>query len=121
MPDSLQLAPLVLDWAAQQVGSSLHELAQRISMRAAAKIVQGELTPTQAVKFAHETGVPFGFLFLAVPPAKRNPLPIADFRTVPGKHPLTKDFYDVFDDVEFKQTWYREYLTREAADPLPFV
>jgi hypothetical protein len=48
-------------------------------------------------------------------------LPIADFRTLPDKQPLSKDFYDVFDDMEFKQAWYREYLLREGAAPLPFV
>lgn len=121
MSEALHLAPPVLDWAAQQTGSSLRELARRISARAAANIERGELTATQAMKFSKETGVPFGYLFLPEPPAARKPLPIADFRTLPDKHPLTKDFYDVFDDIEFKQAWYREYLQREGAAPLPFV
>ncbi|CAJ0721928.1 MULTISPECIES: helix-turn-helix domain-containing protein [Ralstonia] len=121
MSEALHLAPPVLDWAAQQTGSSLRELAERISVKAASNIERGQLTPAQAMKFAKEAGVPFGYLFLPEPPAEREPLPIADFRTLPEKHPLTKDFYDVFNDIEFKQAWYRDYLVREAAAPLPFV
>ncbi|MFM0282365.1 ImmA/IrrE family metallo-endopeptidase [Paraburkholderia sediminicola] len=121
MTDALHLSPPVLDWAAHQAGSSLRELAERVSTRAAANIERGELTAAQAMKFAKEAGVPFGYLFLPEPPPQRQPLPIADFRTLPDKHPLSKDFYDVFDDIEFKQAWYREYLLREGAAPLPFV
>ncbi|QVN17272.1 ImmA/IrrE family metallo-endopeptidase [Burkholderia pyrrocinia] len=121
MTDALHLSPTVLDWAANQAGSSLRELAERVSTRAAESIERGELTPSQAMKFAKEAGVPFGYLFLPEPPAKREPLPIADFRTLPDKQPLSRDFYDVFDDMEFKQAWYREYLLREGVAPLPFV
>jgi Zn-dependent peptidase ImmA (M78 family) len=121
MAQALQLSPSVLSWAAAQAGSSLRDVAQRVSARAADRIERGELTATQASKFAKEAGVPFGYLFLLEPPAERRALPIADFRTLPDQHPLTKDFYDVFDDVEFKQAWYREYLQREVAQPLPFV
>ncbi len=99
----------------------MRELAKRVSTRAAANIERGELTATQAMKFAKEAGVPFGYLFLPEPPRQRKPLPIADFRTLLDKHPLSKDFYDVFDDIEFKQAWYREYLQREGAAPLPFA
>ncbi|CAB3805406.1 hypothetical protein LMG28614_06201 [Paraburkholderia ultramafica] len=121
MTDALHLSATVLDWAAHQAGSSLRELAERVSTRAAPNIERGELTAAQAMKFAKEAGVPFGYLFLPEPPAKREPLPIADFRTLPDKQPLSRDFYDVFDDMEFKQAWYREYLLREGAAPLPFV
>jgi len=121
MTDALHLSATVLDWAAHQAGSSLRELAERVSTRAAANIERGELTASQAMRFAKEAGVPFGYLFLPEPPAEREPLPIADFRTLPDTQPLSKDFYDVFDDMEFKQAWYREYLLREGAAPLPFV
>lgn len=121
MTDALHLAPPVLDWAAQQSGRSLHELATRISTRAAPAIERGELTSAQAMKFARESGVPFGYLFLTEPPAPRARLRTADFRTTPGANPLSKNFFDVYDDIEFKQAWYRDYLLREAAVPLAFV
>jgi len=121
MTDALHFSPTVLDWAADQAGLSLRALAERVSKRAANCIERGELTTTQAMKFAKEAGVPFGYLFLSVPPAQRSELPVADFRTLPVAHPLSKDFYDVYDDIEFKQSWYREYLQREGAAPRPFV
>jgi Zn-dependent peptidase ImmA (M78 family) len=121
MTDALHFSPTVLDWVADQAGLSLHALAERVSKRAANHIERGELTTTQAMKFAKEAGVPFGYLFLSVPPAERSELPVADFRTLPEAHPLSKSFYDVYDDIEFKQSWYREYLQREGAAPLPFV
>ena len=83
-------------------------------------IERGELTAAQAVKFSKFAGVPFGYLFLDNPPERRSP-PLADFRTLVEPIPLSKDFYATFDDVEYKQSWYRNYLQSEQADPLSFV
>ena len=118
--DTVQLSPKVLDWAASQVGSSLEEFAHRISKRRASRIVDGTLTSSEAIKFAKTSGVPLGYLFLEQPPPQRT-LPVADFRTLPEAHPLGKDFFDVFDDIEYKQSWYREYLQSAGAERLPFV
>lgn len=30
--------------------------------------------------------------------------------------PLSKDFYDVYHDIEYKQHWFKEYLQKEGAD-----
>jgi Zn-dependent peptidase ImmA (M78 family) len=118
--DTVELSPTVLDWAAAQVGDNVASLAHKVSKRSSDKIVAGILTYAQVLKFAKLSGVPLGYLFLDEPPAARLP-PFADFRTLPDAHPLSKDFYDVYDDIEYKQTWLKERLFSQDAAPLPFV
>jgi len=118
--DKVDVSREVLDWAASQVGSSLDELAYKVSKRQAEDIARGALTGSQAIKFAQLTGVPLGYLFLKAPPADRT-LPVADFRTLPAAYPLGRDFFEVFDDLQYKQAWFREYLLHVNAEPLSFV
>ena len=118
--ETLKLSVETLEWAAGQVGSSLGEFAQKISSKKAKIIEQGELTASQALKFSQIAGIPFGFLFLESPPAQRKH-PIVDFRTLSSPAPLSRDFYEVFDDIEYKQGWYRDYLQAESAEPLAYV
>jgi Zn-dependent peptidase ImmA (M78 family) len=120
MADFLQLSPQVLEWAANQIGGSLGEIARKISARTAERIVEGKLSHPQAVKFAQLTGTPFGYLFLDAPPESRN-APIADFRMLPLVNRLSKNFFDVYDDIDYKQAWYRAFLEESGADPLPFI
>lgn len=118
--DTIQLSPSVLDWAASQAGDSLYEFAKKISKRNAENIAKGELTNAQAIKFAKVSGVSLGDLFLQNPPPART-LPVADFRTLQYASPLSKDFFDTFDDIEFKQAWYRELQIAQDCEPLEFV
>ncbi|MGC4242266.1 MAG: ImmA/IrrE family metallo-endopeptidase [Herbaspirillum sp.] len=118
--ETLKLSVETLEWAASQVGSSLGELAQKISSKKAEVIERGELTAPQALKFSQAAGIPFGYLFLDRPPEPRKQ-PLADFRTSAVSTPLSRDFFDVFDDIQFKQAWYRDYLQGEHAAPLAFV
>lgn len=118
--ERLQLSPVVLDWAASEAGLSLVAIAQKMSKRNADEIIDGRLTEPQAERFAQLTGVPLGYLFLAQPPAPRHP-GIADFRTVGRSAPLSRDFFDSLDEVQYKQDWYREYLETIGAAELQFV
>lgn len=118
--NTIQLSPTVLDWAASQAGESLYDFAKRISKRSAEKIVEGILTNAQVIKFAKTSGVSLGDLFLEAPPPPRQ-LPVADFRTLQFAFPLSRDFFDTFDDIEFKQAWYREMLVAQEHEPLDFV
>ncbi|SFD82973.1 ImmA/IrrE family metallo-endopeptidase [Massilia yuzhufengensis] len=118
--ETIELSPAVLSWAASQAGEGLHELAVRVSKKSVDKITAGKLTYAQVLKYAKLAGVPLGFLFLPEPPEQRKP-PLADFRTLPDAHPLSKDFFDTFDDIEFKHSWIRERLKAEGAEPLEFV
>jgi Zn-dependent peptidase ImmA (M78 family) len=118
--ETIELSPAVLSWAASQAGEGLHELAVRVSKKSVDKIAAGTLTYPQVLKYAKLAGVPLGFLFLPEPPEQRK-APLADFRTLPDAHPLSKDFYDVFDDIVFKHSWILERLKSEGAEPLDFV
>ncbi len=118
--DTIQLSPAVLDWAASQAGQSLYEFAKTISKRNVDKILDGILTNAQVVKFAKKSRIPLGYLFLEVPPPARQ-IPIADFRTVQFAEPIGRDFFDTYDDIEYKQSWYKEILKADGVEPLPFV
>jgi len=110
----------VLDWAARQAGATLDDVAHKVSAKSAEKIQAGVLTPAQAERFAELTRVPFGYLFAHTPPPTRESL-LADFRTTTESAPLGQDFYAIYDDVVYKQEWYRDYLQSIEASPLPFV
>jgi Zn-dependent peptidase ImmA (M78 family) len=116
----LQLSPPVLDWAANEAGLSLVAVAERLSRRSVGDILQGRLTEPQAERFARVAKIPLGYLFMKEPPGPRQAT-VADFRTVIGPSALSKDFFDVFDDVQYKQDWYRDYLEGVGAAPLGFV
>ena len=118
--DTLQLSPSVLNWAAAQIGESLPEFSKRISKPSADKIALGRLSYAQVVKFAKLARVSLSDLFLDTPPPPRH-LPLADFRTHPSSHPLSRDFFDTFDDIEFKQAWYREFQIAQGNPKLPFI
>lgn len=118
--ETIELSPAVLDWAASQAGEIAADLAQKISKKSAEKITAGTLTYAQVLKFAKLAGVPLGYLFLDEPPEARK-APLADFRTLPEAHPLSKDFFDVYDDIDFKYSWLRERLVALGVDPLPIV
>jgi len=116
----LRLSPSVLEWAASQAGSSVEDVARRVSTKDQGRIVTGGLTEAQVVKFSKITSVPLGFLFFSQPPAPRD-MPIADFRTLPDSEPLGREFLEVYDDIVFKQSWYKNLLAEGAAKSLPFI
>lgn len=118
--DTLQISPKVLDWAAAQSGKSLIECALKISKRNAESIINGILTNAQLVKFAKSTHVPLGYLFLQEPPPPRR-LPVADFRTIQNSSALSPGFFETFDDIEYKQSWYKEMLESEGIEPRAYV
>jgi Zn-dependent peptidase ImmA (M78 family) len=118
--DVIEISPAMLDWAASQAGAQVEEIAHKMSKKSADKIVQGQLTYPQVLKYAKLTGVPLGFLFLEEPPQPRPP-PLADFRTLPEANPLSRDFFDVYDDIEFKHSWLKENAQLEGSEPLSFV
>jgi Zn-dependent peptidase ImmA (M78 family) len=120
--ETFTLSPSVLEWAASQVGCTLGELASKVSKSQirTEQIIGGKLTPPQVRKFADVTRVPVGYLFLKEPPAPRR-LPVADFRSLPDSLPLSRDFYETFDDITYKQDWYESYLESIGAEPLPFI
>lgn len=119
--DTIQLSTETLEWAASRKGKTLADYARSFSSKKTIEnILQGVLTYSQAVDFAGKTGVSLGDLFLETPPAKRK-LSIADFRTIQDSDPLSADFFEVLDDIEFKKDWYKEHLIANGVEKLDFV
>lgn len=119
---ALNLSLTVLDWAAKEAGRDRQSLAEEIAKREddRRRILQGELTIRQAERVAKLARIPFGFLFLQVPPEASRPS-IPDLRRVTDAAPLSDDFFEVLADATSKQEWFIDHLREGGADSLPFV
>jgi Zn-dependent peptidase ImmA (M78 family)/DNA-binding XRE family transcriptional regulator len=117
--------PDLLRWARERAHLAVDVLAHKVGTRAekVAAWETGDMRPTfkQAQKIAHAVHVPFGYLFLPMPPEEA--LPIPDFRTPASRffRAPSADLLDVLQDIKFKQDWYRDYLRQQGADALPFI
>lgn len=117
--------PAVVRWAAERAGVGNAELAQAFKKtpEVIAAWMDGTATPTfkQAQRLAKRLRVPFGYLFLEVPP--REELPLPDFRRPHAgvRREASVDLRDVISDVLRKQDWYRDFRLDREEDPLPFV
>ncbi|GAB4272830.1 MAG: ImmA/IrrE family metallo-endopeptidase [Candidatus Promineifilaceae bacterium] len=112
--------PLMLRWARERAGQELSALEKAFPDLAAWE--RGDVQPTlkQLERFAQKTHVPFGYLFLDSPP--NEPLPIPDFRTMPGvsRRP-SPNLLDTIYICQQRQEWYRNYLQTLGAEALSFV
>ncbi len=117
--------PGILSWARQRAGLTLPELSAKLHIEEAKLITweQGQDRPTfkQAQNFAHNTYIPFGYLFLKQPP--QDQLPIPDLRTVGDQTPsdISIDLRDTIRNVLQRQQWYQEYQAERGADQIPVV
>ena len=112
--------PDLLRWARERAGLTVDALEERFP-----KYEQwetGEVQPTlkQLERLAKRLYVPIGLLFLDKPPDE--PLPIPDFRTMPGgaRRP-SPNLLDTIYLCQQRQEWYREYLKVLGEGPLPYV
>jgi len=117
--------PKLLHWAIERSGVSPESLTKRMNIKPEKMALwkQGDDKPTfpQAQKLARVLHIPFGYLFLSLPPTEKLLLP--DLRTLKDdifKSP-TPDFLDLLNDVLSKLDWYREYLQEQNCIPLKFV
>ena len=119
------VTPNLLTWARRRRGMDLSKIASRLNVEpdVVAAWESGKQRPTfrQAQNFAKALYVPFGYLYLLEPPVEE--LPIADFRTIPGKSPPipSPDLLDLINDVIGKQQWFREFRESEGIEELPFL
>ncbi|MBX7274937.1 XRE family transcriptional regulator [Pseudomonas sp. ERGC3:05] len=117
--------PAILSWSRQRAGLSEEQIAKSlaVTMGRVKQWEGGQSLPTfnQAQKWADIAHVPFGFLFLKVPPQEHLPLP--DLRTVGGVFPdkPSLNLMDTVRDVLRKHDWYLEYLQDQEGAPLSFV
>jgi Zn-dependent peptidase ImmA (M78 family)/DNA-binding XRE family transcriptional regulator len=122
--DPAFVTPSVIRWAIARASTTPEKLAKRLhaTRTAIAAWEQGDSLPSfsQAQKLAEALYIPFGYLFLPNPP--NETIPITDFRAAPGKRIRpSADLVDLVNDVIFKHQWYRDFIERGGAVPLPFV
>ena len=122
---TISIATDVFRWARERAGLSDENLAKK--MHAKPEKIHawetGQEYPNfqQAQKLASAFGIPFGYLFLSQPP--QITIPIADFRSLPGKEQdfLSPDLQDILDDALRKRDWYAEWRKGEGFEALEFV
>ena len=86
MPVRVHVEPALLEWATERSGRSSDELSERFPRLDSWASGDGQPTLKQLEGFARATNTPVGFLLLHEPP--ELPLPVPDFRTMPGRSRL---------------------------------
>lgn len=109
--------PDMLTWARGRAGLSTAALAKSLHTSEDNLLAweDGRKKPSfnQAMNFAHHTHVPFGYLYLAIPPIEELPLP--DLRTVNGRAPTySLALKDTIRWAMERQEWYRDWLTSQG-------
>lgn len=115
----------VFRWARERADISIERLAKSVNTKPE-KIVAWENETEypnyrQAQKAASALSVPLGYLFLPEPP--EISIPIADFRTLPGKEnaEISPNLQEVLDDALRKRDWYADWRKEEGLAPFEFV
>ncbi|GAB4479992.1 MAG: ImmA/IrrE family metallo-endopeptidase [Anaerolineales bacterium] len=112
--------PTLLRWARERAALTIGDLVKRFPRYE--QWEQGVAQPTlkQLEQLAQALHVPIGYLFLNTPP--EEPLPIPDFRTLPGQPARpSPDLLDTIYLCQQRQAWYRDFLTRQGSRPLPVI
>lgn len=113
-----KLSAAVLRWAIDRSGLSISDYSQPVG-----KWIAGEKSPTyrQLRTFADKAKVPFGYLYLKVPPNETLPAP--DYRTRTDDEPnkTSVELRETLKHIKLRQDWVSSYLTEMGHEPLPFV
>ncbi|CAI8992510.1 Peptidase_M78 domain-containing protein [Pseudomonas sp. IT-P74] len=110
--------PDVLRWARERASLSASTLAKSLGTQEDNVLAweQGKKKPSfnQAMNYARQTYIPFGYLYLSQPPVESLPLP--DLRTINGKrdHGYSLALMDTIRWAMERQEWYRDYLISQG-------
>ena len=119
----LTLQPDVLRWARERAGISPEDLARKLQVKPERVIEwekSGRISIAQTDNLAKSTHTPLGSLYLTEPPTDQ--LPIPDFRTrTPSGLPPSPDLLETVETMQRRQSWMRDDLLAEGAEPLDFV
>jgi Zn-dependent peptidase ImmA (M78 family) len=113
MPSRAEISPLILKWALRRSDSSPSIVAKKLNVKQEQVEAWGAGSefPTfrQAQHLADALSIPLGYFFLSDPPQQEISLP--DFRrAATGENAaLTPDCIDAVNDVQLKQSWYRDF------------
>ena len=118
------LQPGVLRWARERAGLGTETVAAKIGVRPDRVLEwerSGRISVSQADRLAHHTHTPVGYLYLREPP--EDDLPIPDFRAAGDVRPgrPSPDLLETVHLMARRQTWMRDELIEDGAEPLPFV
>lgn len=115
----------IIPWACHRADMDLDFLASKmkVNVEKLKEWESGESKPTfkQAQKLAKYLHIPFGYLFLKEAPAET--VPVTDFRTIANRQQksLSIDLKDLLNDLEQKQSWYREYIRDYFGEPVNII
>ncbi len=119
----ITLQPGVLRWARERAGISPEELARKLQVKPERVLgweKSGRISIAQTDNLAKSTYTPLGFLYLAEPPTDQ--LPIPDFRTRRERgSPPSPDLLETIQSMQRRQSWMRDELIAEGAEPLDFI
>jgi len=119
------IKPEIVIWLRQRLGLSEEEFARRmqVSSETARKWEHGDmaLTMNQAKHLSSLALVPFGMLFLDVPPHRRISIP--DFRSVENVRAanFSPELEATVFEMREKQDWYKNILMDNGGGQLDFV
>jgi Zn-dependent peptidase ImmA (M78 family) len=118
MPTYIDVSPKLLRWAVDRSGVPLDQYQPPV-----AAWLTGEKKPTynQLELFARRAMVPFGYLFLQMPPDEALPLPDYRTRTDEEVRQPTPNLIETIFEMQRRQDWMREYLLEEGQEKLLFV
>lgn len=115
----------VFRWARERADISVERLAKTVNTKPEnIRAWEHEIefpNYRQAQKAATALSVPLGYFFLPEPP--QILMPIADFRTLPGKESsaISANLQEVLDDALRKRDWYSDWRKEDELLPFSFV
>jgi Zn-dependent peptidase ImmA (M78 family)/transcriptional regulator with XRE-family HTH domain len=117
----VKVNPELLVWARERAGLEAADLEHRFPKIAGWEAEEVEPTIKQLEGFARAVHVPFGYLFLPVPPDE--PLPIPDFRTLNGRgvRRPSPELLDMVYACQERQGWYKEFSLTTRQPEAQFV
>lgn len=117
----VKINPELLIWARQRSGLETVDLEHRFPKINAWEADEIQPTIKQLEDFSRAVHVPFGYLFLPVPP--EEPLPIPDFRTLDGRavRRPSPELLDMVYACQERQGWYKEFSLTTRQPEAEFV
>ncbi len=117
----VDIAPEMFSWACERSGRDRGYLEKKFPKLADWE--DGAVQPTfkQLEEFAKATYMPFGYMFLGRP--KKEPTPIADFRTISPGLPtrISVHLLDTIYAMQSRCDYLRDLLEEDGVDPVDFV
>jgi Zn-dependent peptidase ImmA (M78 family) len=111
----------ILEWAVKRSGIGSERLYRLFPSWD--DWIAGSKQPTlkQVENVARATHTPVGYFYLSEP--TEIAIPIPDFRKMAGKEhsEASPDLLDVIHASQLRQSWYREHIRTEGAEPVTFI